>query len=259
MKSIKGLKIITGDYWKIAIIEQLHKEFLSLISRDFVSICLGKIPAQEDPDFHTYSDSLKSFFDGYDKKTPEQKMGTIGELLTHILLRALYDQCHVGSIMFNKEEKSARKGFDVLVVWEKKLWFTEVKSGNAENNTADKKSQLLLDAAALDIKKRLSDTTTVAWRNALIDIMLTTEVDSQKALKNILKESAKRKDPKSENVLLSSVVYSAKDSLTDTWIKGHMASIQKRHSFGGVFLFVMQKDQYAKIAEFLRQELVQNV
>ncbi len=55
----------------------------------------------------------------------------LGELLSHVIILKLFPNFEVVSPFFNMEEKSIRKGFDLLLyeASTNNIWITEVKSG----------------------------------------------------------------------------------------------------------------------------------
>src|SRR5690606_31574732 len=80
-------------------------------------------------DSNTYNDILLN----------RAKKGIIGELLAHLLLNYTDNNFTSLSILKNKEEKSIKKGFDIIYceVDCDKLWYSEVKSGKSESGKED--------------------------------------------------------------------------------------------------------------------------
>jgi hypothetical protein len=74
----------------------------------------GVSNCQENQNIYNYTNTVKDFLDRYQEQSDNTKKGIIGELLTHILIPSYISDLEVISIMKNKEERSIRKGFDIV-------------------------------------------------------------------------------------------------------------------------------------------------
>jgi hypothetical protein len=94
----------------------------------------------------------------------------LGELLSHVVILKLFPDFDVVSPFFNMEEKSIRKGFDLLLyeTSSNNVWITEVKSGGrGSGKTSCSATRGLLRLARDDLKKRLAEPELNHWLNAI--------------------------------------------------------------------------------------------
>ena len=134
---IDGVKIIENSNYSIFYIENFSDEFKQIIREQLQGIWSGFSKADSLPEYYSYKNTLKSFLERYGSKSNEIKKGMIGELLSHILLNFQDNNLTSLSILKNKEEKSIKKGFDIIYchIAENKLWYSEVKSGRSETGS----------------------------------------------------------------------------------------------------------------------------
>jgi len=100
----------------------------------------------------------------------------IGELLSHILLSYQDNDLTSLSILKNKEEKSIKKGFDIIYcqLEENKLWYSEVKSGRSETgmDSSTVYNRVLLNRAKTGISAMIAERRNSLWERAMIDVSL---------------------------------------------------------------------------------------
>ncbi|KNY30556.1 hypothetical protein [Pseudobacteroides cellulosolvens] len=269
-----GVKINKSDNCYKVRITKLTDDLKQLIREKLTNICYGSVRAKEDPNFYSYKSTLVNFFERYDDKFAKQKKGIIGELIAHVLLTNSFKQLNTASVFFNKEEKSMRKGFDI-VVYDKTLnsmFYCEVKSGeccqNKKNcnynrqkcdNKSNIKNKSLLAKAKSDIHNRLIDKSRIIWEGALIDINLTTPNKVRNKLQALLKtdysQCEEQKDYK-KSVILISVLYEEKGNASISSIKEFFESLKKENLFENSIILSIQKNTYKTIEDFLRQEML---
>lgn len=102
----------------ICIINDLSNELKDYIRNIFVSVCQGNnIPFE-------YKSVLKDFIERINKNSNKLKndkhlKGIVGELLSHALIRYELNNIKPVSVLFNLEEKSFKKGFDIIFIEKK--------------------------------------------------------------------------------------------------------------------------------------------
>ena len=125
--------VTKSDNVSICIINDLSNELKDYIRNIFVNICQGD---RINISFE-YKSVLKDFIERINKnsnklKNDEHLKGIVGELLSHALIRYELNNIKPVSVLFNLEEKSFKKGFDIIFIEKNnlELWFAEIKSGS---------------------------------------------------------------------------------------------------------------------------------
>lgn len=268
MSSISGVVFERKDEYAICHVDSFSDELKELIRTNLTAICHGAyLSSFEDEPLYCYESTLESFIDRYKTKTEETKKGMIGEFLSHILITNYFDEFDIVSPFFNLEEKSIKKGFDVLLCNQEdnSLWITEVKSGGLhQNKDCDQTSRVLLNSAKADLNKRLNDSETMYWYNATnsVNCTLSGETDYKDVLLKIIRTeggNASKGDATSHdnNVVLVSVLFSTlEEKITSESVKKFLDSITEKALFSRTIVFSMQKETYSKVADFILSESV---
>ncbi|MFA5374278.1 MAG: Hachiman antiphage defense system protein HamA [Dehalococcoidia bacterium] len=210
--------------------------------------------------YTNYQLTIKDFLDRYDKKTTKQKKGIIGELLTHVLVRYYLDNLEPASILFNKEERSMRKGFDLIFLEPEhpKVWYSEVKSGQpAATDTSSSKSLDLLQTARADITDKFTNAPSSVWLSAVVDSNLTVSENVRPMLQKLLEADApaKRPDDFSAAAILVSVVYaSPTDEINYDDLSNYFFAAYDEELFSDLIIVSIQKETIMKVVNFLRSE-----
>jgi hypothetical protein len=259
---INGVRIIEEPNYSVFYIDNFSDEFKQIIRDQLKGIWSGFSKADSLPEYYSYQNTLKSFLGRYNSKSIETKKGMIGELLSHILLN--YQDNHLTSlsILKNKEEKSIKKGFDIIYcnIADKKLWYSEVKSGRSESGSVDSTNynQELLKRAKEGILKMINEKRESLWESALIDVDLVIKenegrLDLAKLLSN---DSPCLNSNQKKNVILISSLYHDlsdtinKDSVSDFWDNTLSENI-----FEDVIIISIQKTTFETVAIFLNDEI----
>lgn len=249
----------------ICIIEDFSDELKELIRKNLSSICHGISRGESDKDVYAYKNTLTEFIKRYENKTDNTKKGMIGELLAHVLLTDNLSNFKTGSPLFNMEESSIKKGFDIILlnIADKTLYITEIKSGHANSNSSENKNTQLLNTAKSDLNSRLSENNQTIWHNAINGAIVA--LDSQQNLKNIVTTilesylsdtQSENSDSNSKNVVLVSVLYnSITDKLILKSIEKFKSNVDGEDIFDQVIIFSIQKETVSKVEEFLRDEI----
>lgn len=248
------------DQCHLIIVDDFGNDLKNAIRARLCEICYGLQNLQHDSMFADYQRTIGDFLDRYDAKTYEQKKGIIGELLTHVLVRHYLDDLEPASILFNKEERSMRKGFDLIFLETEKatVWYSEVKSGHPPaNGTASSKSLDLLETARTDIARRFTGDSNAAWLSAIIDSHITVSENVRPMLRQLLEADAPVKRPAdfSAAAILVSVVYaSLANEMNYGGLSGYFSTASKDKRFSNLIIVSVQKETVEKVAEFLRSE-----
>jgi hypothetical protein len=265
---IDGVDFSAHNDYAICHIHSISDDLKYLIRSNLSTICHGShIADYLNQPLYNYHTTIASFIERYDKKPENTQKGMIGELLSHILITNLFGDYDIASAFFNLEEKSIKKGFDILLynTSDNTVWITEVKSGNLRNGkNHDQTTKSLLIDAKSDLKKRLNEQENQYWHNAInhVRASLHDEIDYRNVLIKILREDygsdAADGETKSQdkNVMLVSNLFEP----LDTMISSEPAkSLSESLSDGSVFrqaiVLSIQKSTYDNVVHFLQEEI----
>jgi len=259
---IRGIHIEQSAGLTLVFIESFSKELQGVIRNQLAGIYNGFAEVQEMPSFYSYSGTLKSFLDRYDSKSEDTKKGMIGELLAHVLIHELFGNFSCLSVLKNKEERSIKKGFDIIYYNEdlKNIWYTEVKSGNSGNriNSPDLYNIELLKRSRDGIVEMFDSNRKTLWESALIDVKLAVEEGNRRIkLRELLSKDSPhtQKSNSKKNVILVSVLYHClKDRVTLSEVTAYHKKILAEKVFKNVIVLSIQKETYDKVAAFLQTE-----
>ena len=245
--------------WSLFYIENISDDFKKIVRKSLINICEGS-----DPIDNSYNNTVKEFIDRCDtsKRNEERKKGMIGELLVHLIMGEFYDYSPA-SVLFNLEEKSFKKGYDLLMYspTDKTLWITEVKSGEVpEKSEANEKMAVLIKRARDDLKERLNNSHKKGelWRNAYNHAKQAIDSPNERkaVLELIKRENNKdRANSSDNNVLLASVLFfDLKDSTDSDLIKKSIKDEDEK-LFNEIKLISIQENTYDEMLAFLRSEI----
>ena len=260
---IDGILIEQDDSVSLCRITNFSDALKNIIREALASVARGAAQAKELKEYYNYHNTLKEFLARYSGKADDTKKGMIGELLSHILIPLLYENLTCLSVYFNKEERSIKKGFDIIYcdMPKQAIWYSEVKSGqkNKEKPT-DTANIELLNRAYNDLKSKLTESRSSLWDSALIDIGLVLEAQKATSVAKLLSQDspviAKTSASNDKNALLISVLYeSPQNPISLEKLKEYITQIQKNNDFKCIVVFSIQKGTYAKVADFLESEV----
>jgi len=263
-----GVKIENSKECTICLIEDFSDEFKQEIRNTLARIFYGIIEAEAIPHYHTYRNTVSEFLKRYETKDDNTKKGMIGELLAHILLNNYHVNLKTISVLKNKEERSIKKGFDIIYVHKdnNSLWYSEVKSGECsplgKNNTIDPKRSTtgLLKRAKDSIIEMFESKRDNLWDSALNDAILTMETGNLKNARELLVNNSPRLNGNTSikrNVILVTVLY---HNIGDKIILKRLDKFQKKlgkeSPFQESMLFSIQKSTLTKVESFLKSEIL---
>ncbi|HBC3834140.1 Hachiman antiphage defense system protein HamA [Vibrio parahaemolyticus] len=265
LKTIEGLIINSGADYLTCHVQLLTHEIKNCIRNHLQNICYGTALAERGLSGQTYQRTLKAFRSRYTSKTDNIKKGMIGELLTHVIIFELFENLEVVSPFFNMEEKSQRKGFDLILAEAsgKDVWITEVKSG-ALNQTGcpDNSTRGFLNTAKSDLNRRLNESEMTFWQNAInstnnsiLDCRDYKDVIIKILDDELVAAADEKANSEDNNVILVSILYSDVNNpfKSDTVIET-CSKIKEEAIFNKVFTLSIQKSTYEKVAHFLFEE-----
>lgn len=245
----------------LIVVDDFTDDLRNAIRSLLCEICYGQQTLSPGSMRADYQVTIRDFLDRYDSKTIFQKKGIIAELLTHILARHYLDFLEPASILFNKEERSMRKGFDLVLIEPEceTVWYSEVKSGHpALEDTSSEKCLDLLRIARTDITDRLTNTSSTAWFSAVVDSSITVSEQIRPTLQRLLDVDAiaKQSDDFSAAAILVAVVYAPSIDLVDyDCVSEYFEDTRNDTLFSDLIVLSVQKETVDRIVEFLRSEI----
>lgn len=261
--SIEGVKQINKSNCTLYIIENFSEEFKQIIRDQLQGIWSGFAMADSLPEFYSYKFTLESFLERYNPKDDNTKKGMIGELLAHMLLNHTDNNLTSLSILKNKEEKSIKKGFDIIYceVDCDKLWYSEVKSGKSENGNEDSNTynDILLKRSKKGISEMIAERRNSLWESALIDVDLVIKENNGKLnLKKILSKDSPilKTDQKKNVILISSLYHSISDCIDENNQVAFYDTTKLEDIFNDIKIISIQKNTFETVANFLSNEIL---
>lgn len=263
---INGVGFEKNDKYSLCHISHFSDELKDIIRKILPEICYGVDEVSTGRSSYSYKATLKEFMLRYEKKTVKAQKGLIGELLAHILIRIFFSEFSVASLYFNTEERSVKKGFDVILVsdYDKTFWITEIKSGELhKDKNSNQTMNDLVGTAKNDLVKRLNSENRSLWINAISGAKdaISESKNWKKSIINILRDtqdaSVLGKVKSNEmNTFLTGVLFNdLKDLVSTTSVEAKTNSITVLKEFKTVYVLSIQKETYSKIYDFLKKEV----
>ncbi len=259
---ISGVRTIENANYSIFYIDTFSDEFKQIIRDQLRGIWSGFAEADSLPEFYSYKNTLASFLERYNPKSEDTKKGMIGELLAHILLGHQDNQLTSLSILKNKEERSIKKGFDIIYcnLADNKLWYSEVKSGRSETGAEDSTSYniILLNRAKTGIGTMIEERRNSLWESALYDVSaMIKENEGRLNLSQLLSNDSPTINPnqKKNVILISTLYHNLSDMILESSIAQFLADITIENIFENVIIVSIQKNTFEAVANFLSDEL----
>lgn len=261
---MNGLSVIKEEGYVLCYVDELSDELKTLIREELSAICHGKSEVEEYClARHSYKTTLAEFLTRYDPKSDNTKKGMMGEFIAHLVINKILTNLKTITILFNKEELSIRKGFDLTYVEIEGgvIWYGEVKSGEiSKDNNPDNKNKALLTESKNGIHGFLTGHRPNLWNSVIIDVGLSLAQNDRKKVKELLDEDiaqiCEQGSVKKNVVLISVLFHDTSNKISAESIKEHLAEISAEDIFEKVVLFSIQKSTYSRIEEFLRGEVV---
>lgn len=261
--AINGIKIIEKPKYSIFYIESLSNDFKEIIRIQLKGIWNGFAEADSLPRFYSYKNTLTEFIDRYNSKPSNIKKGMIGELIAHLILNHQDNGLSPLSILKNKEEKSIKKGFDIIYcdIANSKLWYSEVKSGRSAKGTHNSTNynNILLNRAKTGISKMIDEKRNSLWESALIDVSLVINENAGRLdLKQLLSDDSPNlnTNQKKNVILISSLYHNLSDEIDEINVSDFLDNTVNEDIFEEVIIISIQKETYEAVANFLSDEII---
>lgn len=243
-------------------IEDFGDALKQSIRRNLTAIAHGNATSEEPIPQYSYKHTLNEFLKRYASKDDNTQKGMIGELLSHILIPEIFQNLTSLSVYFNKEERSIKKGFDIIYcnLPEKSTWYSEVKSGHrSANDNSDKANAILLERASTDLRTKFSEGRDSLWTSALTDATLVLGSERAIPVKLLLSQDSPlnsgKNTSKNKNAILISVLYETPENPASlTGLQKFFSASKEGGHFKDVIVFSIQKETYQKVAAFLEEE-----
>lgn len=263
--NINGVSFKLNDRYAMCCIEDFSDDLKNALKENLSRICHGADQASRDRVIFKYPATLKVFLDRYCSKSWETKIGMMGELLSHVIILKLFPKFDVVSPFFNMEEKSIKKGFDLLLYEssQNSVWITEVKSGEkTTNKTSCAATRSLLNKARNDLKVRLAEQELNHWQNAInaARSSIHAKSDYRESVLEILELEGELVENNSatasdNNVFLISVLFNdISDKTTEVTLNNFTSNLESKNIFNAIFVLSLQKGTFKKIECFLQEE-----
>lgn len=259
-----GVTIHKNNEYCVFYVEDFSDEMKNAIRGNLSAICHGEADSLSRVSLYNYKNTLSELIKRYENKNKEKQIGLIGELIVHVLIRTELLDFSIDSPYFNLEERSVKKGFDIVLDKPANgtLWIAEVKSGEIhQNKTSTQTIVELINTAKNDLRTRLSDNSdnkkTQLWLNAIHGAKLALEhiPDKKQAIVSILEENSEGSNSSNINVILvGSLFHDIIDKFDSNKALEKKKKIDKESIFNDVFVIAIQKHTYEAIYDFLKNE-----
>lgn len=234
------LEIICDDDEQV--LKQKLKNWLAII-------CYG----QEEVDIETvtFEETIEELNKRINRKTEYQKAGMVGELLFHLKSYEYLEEYSHISVYLNREERSVKKGFDVLLFDGERVWYSEVKSkenGNDEDITYWHVYKI--KEAINDIKEKFKGGNKNYWISAKTNIANIGERDLKKQIADILTKDINleiEKDAIGVSAVFCKNVENIKDSKVKEVLEG------EKGNFNNLAAVCLTHEDYNKIIKILKE------
>ena len=245
--------VIKNDTVFLYIIKDLSSHLKSYIIENFRYICRGN-------NKNNYISVLKQFKETIDSKDDIKKMGIIGELLAHIFIKCNSNNFKTISVLLNLEDKSTTKAFDIVITdsEENTLWFSEVKSGQVnENETSQSKNTTLLQKSKTEFINKINNQEKYIWANTInhAEKIIKNENSNILDILNKIYDKEITIDYYRNAILFSVVFNDIKDTIISEKVLEERKKFLNKNIFNNLIIFSIQKNTYQKVMNFLLDEL----
>jgi hypothetical protein len=260
---LPGLEVFQKENHTVTFIHCISKEFEDLLKEQLPIICHGQFKSDMNINRYSYLNTIKEFWERYKTKSDDIKVGMVGELLVHVLINAYHRDFKTMSPFFNMEERSIRKGFDLVLFKNNSIWLAEIKSGRLhKNKNADETKNDLLNLAKRDLQKRVEEGAFSIWENAINAATITMGQNkkiSETMIQNLYKLcdeiSMGLSQSNRSNALLASTIFEISGSkISEQKTKEFLEQIESEKIFNNVFVMAMQQKTLDSFESFFQKE-----
>ena len=170
------------------------------------------------------------------------------------MIRAVGDM-DIVSPLFNLEERSFKKGFDVIAMSGGELWLIESKAGHVKNSQdATQKVHERIDEAKRCLNERLNEDSSQLWTNATNSVSRYLDYrDEKQTVVNIVEGVSNSGTSSDKNVVLSGTVFCPFSSeINRQKILDIHNTIKNSGIFSKLQIIVIQKQTMEAVIDFLK-------
>ncbi|MGF6486532.1 hypothetical protein [Pseudomonas frederiksbergensis] len=264
-----GVTFKAVDEYAMCCVERLSHEFTEAIKENLSQICHGAQKSSRGKEMYKYGETIKGFWERYSSKPDNTKIGMLGELLAHIVILKFFPEFEVVSAFFNLEERSIKKGFDLILFKpeSKNVWITEVKSGQLHNRgTTCTTTTDLLTSARDDLRRRLAEQQSNHWLNAVntANAAILNKVDYKELVIDILEDEGalvakKIAHSKDNNVfLVAALFHNVSQEIQEPTVSRFSQRLEKAAHFKSSFVLSLHKGTLKKLESFMKAEALRH-
>lgn len=265
MEKLDGVTYKKENKYSLFWVEDFSEDIKEAIREQLALICHGVDNVNTGRRTYNYKNTVKEFLKRYETKPVNIKIGMIGELLVHLIFQNYFDEYKSVTPYFNMEERSIKKGYDAVLTETDSpiLWIIEVKSGELHSNkTSDQTIVDLIGTAKKDLDVRLNQDNISLWMEAVNGAKISfdsNDVMKEAVLDILMDWSDDATDgvytSEDKNVILTGVLFSdLGDFITADNLRQKQNRIERTGEFSQVHVLGIQKETYAKVYQFLREE-----
>lgn len=265
MTEFVGIQYVKKEKYSVFCVHDFSDEIKDAIREQLSEICYGLDNVNTGRRMYNYKNTVKEFLKRYETKAENIQIGMIGELMVHLIFSNYYDEYKSVTPYFNLEERSIKKGYDVVLteVNNPNLWITEVKSGKLQSNKSSNQTlNDLIGIAKRDLVKRLNEENVSLWQEAINGAKVS--FDRKNTMKDaVIDVLSSWGDDASDgiytssdkNVILTGVLFSdITDEISSDNTQRKQQQVERENVFNEVYVLALQKTTYTKVYDFLKEE-----
>lgn len=235
-------------------IKYLSDEIKNTIKDKLVEICQGQCAFNSKSIHYSFDKIIKELVQYRIKKRKSHIIGLVGELLLNVVIREFID-LKIISPFFNMEERSVKKGFDIIAIDSfKNIWIVESKAGEESNSKKISKTIVnKIKEAQNDLYNRLNQLNSSIWFNAINGAKVAMFGNNESiAIVNILEDYSNTCTSSDKNVVLGGTVFCLCDTNIDVSELHKLKSdVLKANQFCRFKLVAIHKKTFEAVIEYL--------
>lgn len=264
---IKGVRFIDLNDDGIYIIDSMSDDLKKLIKQKLSEICYGVNKVETGSNQFSLKNTAKEFLirlGPINVDIDNKQKGYLGEFLTHIILGE-NKNIEPLSLFFNLEERSPKKGFDLVFrnIKNDNIIIVEVKSGSrlCNQSSITQTANALINKAKVDLTGRLlnPDDKSRLWNNALshaISAVKNSNSEKDAILKLLASLEAEADD--NQEIVLAAGVFGHTDELIEVQYISNLSKNLKEDELLNKIcnqssIVVIHNDIYKEFYNFLVQ------
>ncbi|MCK0120255.1 hypothetical protein MWU61_06870 [Loktanella sp. F6476L] len=261
-KDIEGVKVFQNPAITVVSIDEFTVELQDLLKERLAEICWGPTANGSKLVAESYEYTMQSLWGRVSNKHFKTQIGMAGELITHLFLARPSAGYVSVNRMFNLEESSIKKGFDLVLTKQEsgELFLVEVKASGILTSDSKKKVLNLLKVSNNDMNGKLNKPADNLWNNALSHcssaLKKTDLRDKIEAILEVCRDEALTfPSAKDQNVILAGINFNGDKGFCDLEeIAKSIAAYKKWGQYKSLTYFVAQKKTYTAVLTFIESE-----